>query len=170
MPLPAITRVSNMEIKSNAKNKENGLRIDAITTAQRDAIPTKTAGLIVSNSDTNTLQTYQNAAWGNVNTSASLFALKRTAVAANYQVLASDVIIGVTDTTAARTVTLPLVASTVPGQGFIIKDESGPTGANAITINRNGANINGDVNNLLLTAGTSGYTRLYSTGTAWFTW
>lgn len=71
MPLPAITRVSNMEIKSDAKNKENGLRIDAITTTQRDAIPTKTAGLLISNSTNNTLQTYQNGVWNTLNATAS---------------------------------------------------------------------------------------------------
>lgn len=168
MPLPAITRVSNMEIKSDAKNKENGLRIDAITTTQRDAIPTKTAGLTISNSTTGTLQTYQNGTWGNINTSASFFDVKRTTTAVDYQVLVTDVIIGVTDTTAARTITLPLVANTSPGQIFIVKDES--AFANSITIARNGATIDGATANLTITTGAAGgVVSLYSSGTAWFT-
>lgn len=167
MPLPAITRVSNMEIKSNAKNKENGLRIDAITTAQRNAIPTKTSGLLVSNSTTNTLQTYQNDTWGDLHTSASFFALKRTSTAISYQALITDVIIGVTSTAAARTITLPAIATTTVGQIFIVKDESNAAGTNNITI-QGDANINGAAT--LVINANSGSARLYSTGALWFTY
>lgn len=169
MPLPAITRVSNMEIKSDAKNKENGLRIDAITTTQRDAIPTKTAGLTISNSTTGTLQTYQNGAWSNVSMQGGPNIVKYTATgAADYQVLITDSIIGVTDTAAARNITLPAVANTA-GQIFTIKDESDHS--NAITIVRNGAKIDGVAANIKIDAATAngGAVSLYSNGTAWFT-
>ena len=62
--------------------------------------------------------------------------LTRTATAASYTVLPTDYLIGVTDTSAARTITLP----TVPGlnQTFIIKDESGAAATNNISITANG--------------------------------
>lgn len=50
--------------------------------------------------------------------------VKRAAKSANYTMTASDYLIGVTDTSAARTITLP--SSGIPtGAVFIVKDESG---------------------------------------------
>ncbi len=64
-----ITRVSNLQIKSDPRNKEKGFYVDTITTVQRDAIPTKTNGLIIFNSDTNTFQAYQNGGFVSLYTS-----------------------------------------------------------------------------------------------------
>lgn len=58
--------------------------------------------------------------------------IKRTGTATSYTVLTTDFVIAVTDTTAARTVTLlntPLV-----NQLFVIKDESGAAATNNISI------------------------------------
>ncbi len=66
-----ITRVSNLEIKSDARNKEKGFYVDELTTAQRDAIPTLRNGLVIYNITTNTFQAYQNGAWTNLTTGAA---------------------------------------------------------------------------------------------------
>jgi len=58
---------------------------------------------------------------------------KRTATAISYVVLTDDHYIGVTDTSAPRTVSLP-AAPLGAEQVFIIKDESGGAGTNSITI------------------------------------
>ena len=113
MPKPAITRVPNLAITPVSTNKNNGLYAPQLTTTQRDAIPATTLanGAIVYNTTTGQFQVYQNSAWNVLNTQAA-FVLKRTATAADYQVLVTDVIIAVTNTNAPRTVTLPLVANT----------------------------------------------------------
>ena len=57
-----------------------------------------------------------------------------------------DDYIGVTDTSSARTITLPISSGSdllVDNQEFEIKDESGAAGTNNITIDGNGANIDG---------------------------
>ncbi len=69
MSRPNITRVSNLQVKSDPRNKEKGFYVDALTTVQRDAIPTKTNGLIVYNTDTNTFQAYQNGSFISIYTS-----------------------------------------------------------------------------------------------------
>lgn len=56
--------------------------------------------------------------------------INRTATAVSYAVLATDYYIGVTNTAATRTITLPAAPAT--NQVFIVKDESG--GADAINI------------------------------------
>lgn len=168
MPLPAITRVSNLQVSPSSTNKEKGFYTAPITTTQRDAL-TQTNGLFIANTTTGTFQGLQNGVWGNMNTSASLFALKRTATAASYQALITDVVIGVTSTAAARTITLPAVATTLVGQVIIVKDESGAANTNNITVAGNGVEtINSAANVVINTA--YGSTRLYSTGTAWFTY
>lgn len=170
MTRPNITRVSNLEIKSDTRNKQKGLHFDQLTTTQRNAITTINNGLGIYNTDTNTLQTYQNAAWVNLNTSGSLFALKRTATAANYQALITDVIIGVTDTSvASRLITLPAVATTIAGQIITVKDESGAIdGTHIITVDGSGAEtIDGAAAKTITAA--YGSVQLYSSGTAWFT-
>jgi hypothetical protein len=57
---------------------------------------------------------------------------QRTATAISYQALTTDCYIGVTDTTAARTITLPDFTTTDAGREFTIGDES--NGATAIPI------------------------------------
>jgi hypothetical protein len=317
-----ITRVSNLEIKSDARNKEKGFYVDQLTTAQRDAIPTVRNGLVIYNTTTNTFQAYENGAWTNLATGAATslnapilttanapavvngaiyydsttdrlttgvngayvsvytspinrdgnlimqslaadptsgnstvgeiyyntalnvirirrstnwetlntslltatgadltsgspltlprgandveaeagnqvegfvffntvlnairvrsngvwqrvntddsFVLKRTTTAADYTVLVTDVIVGVTSTAALRTITLPAVANTSVGQILTIKDESGGANTNNITIDGNAAETIDGAATIAITAN-YGSARLYSTGTAWFT-
>lgn len=63
--------------------------------------------------------------------------------AINYVVLADDVIINITDTTAPRTVTLPAPSATNVGKSFTIKDTSGAASTNNITITPAAGNIDG---------------------------
>lgn len=63
-------------------------------------------------------------------------AFKHTSTATSYTVLASDYLIGVTNTSAARTVTLPASTSVLTGQAFTIVDESNGAGTNNITVQR----------------------------------
>lgn len=62
--------------------------------------------------------------------------------AINYTVTDVDYYIGVTDTSAARTITIPS-ASGFPGKVFIIKDESAAAGTNNITVQASSGNIDG---------------------------
>lgn len=71
MARPAITRVSNLQISSDSKNKQKGFYVDALTTTQRDAIPTQTNGLLIYNTTTNTFQAYQSGTWTNLTTGAA---------------------------------------------------------------------------------------------------
>lgn len=63
---------------------------------------------------------------------------RQTSISTN--VLTTDAIIGVSSTAAPRTMTMPNTGL-VTGQRWTIKDESGGAGANAITINGNGINV-----------------------------
>jgi len=65
------------------------------------------------------------------------------ATAVSYQVLVTDYIIGVTDTSSARTITMPASGMYV-GQPFVIKDESVNASNNNITIVGNAGNIVGN--------------------------
>lgn len=77
-------------------------------------------------------------------------------------------IIGITDTTAARTVTILSADIAHDGQIFIIKDESGAAGTNNITIATEGAeNIDGAATALINT--NYGSLRMYSNGAHLFT-
>lgn len=66
-------------------------------------------------------------------------------VATDYQVRVSDQYIGVTDTSATRTMTMPDPTSLTlfKGQNFEFKDETGLANVNNITIDGNGLNIDG---------------------------
>lgn len=93
----------------------------------------------------------------------------RTAVNDHYTVLTSDVIVGITDTSAARTITLPTAISAGGGFELIIKDESGAASTNNITIDPGvGVTIDG-VATIVISAN-YGTVRLYCDGTNWFTW
>lgn len=61
----------------------------------------------------------------------------------NYQVLITDAIVGVSDTSLARTITMPN-ANMATGQVWTIKDESLAAATNNITISGNGTNIDGE--------------------------
>jgi hypothetical protein len=69
--------------------------------------------------------------------------IKRTGTATSYSTATTDIYIGVTSTAAARTITM-FNSGRVTGMVFIIKDESGGAGTNNITIDGNGANIDGE--------------------------
>jgi hypothetical protein len=97
------------------------------------------------------------------------FAVYRAAKSAS-ATSAGETIIGVTDTSATRTITLA-TADVKAGRVVIVKDESGGAGANNITIATEGAQaIDGDTSDtaLKITVG-YGVVRLYSDGSNWFT-
>ena len=87
-----------------------------------------------------------------------------TAIAdANYTVLATDTIIGITSLTSTRTVTLPHASSVKAGKQLAIKDESGScSSGNTITIS---GSIDGASSVVLNTS--YAVIRLYSNGTTW---
>ena len=60
--------------------------------------------------------------------------LKNITKAADYTVEKSDSYIGITDTSSARTITLPALASIEDGQVIIVKDQSGACAVNNITV------------------------------------
>ena len=93
-------------------------------------------------------------------------AWKRQAAAADANAT-NTVIVGVTDTSAPRTITL-LTADLLAGRVIIVKDESGAAGTNNITIATEGAElIDGAATATIST--NYGVVRLYSDGTNWFT-
>jgi hypothetical protein len=63
----------------------------------------------------------------------------RTATAISYAVLATDYYVGVTDTSAARTISLPNAPTT--NQIFVIKDESFAASVNNISITTVGGTV-----------------------------
>lgn len=92
--------------------------------------------------------------------------INRRAVSASTTALNTDYMIAVTDTTAARTVSLPAVATIPSGKSFVIKDESGAAGTNAITIDPSGSEtIHGAATALVNT--NWGSMTLVSNGTSW---
>ena len=92
-------------------------------------------------------------------------AFQRTAVSADYTT-AGDTIIGVTDTSASRTITLAS-ADCVEGRIIIIKDESGGAGTNNITIATEGTEKIDGADTQVINAN-YGVIRLYSDGANWF--
>lgn len=67
---------------------------------------------------------------------------KRVATAIDYNVLATDYYVGVTNVAVTRTITLPLLSAVTEGQTFVVKDESGAAGiANPIVVDGNGAEL-----------------------------
>ncbi len=90
---------------------------------------------------------------------------KRTATAVSYNVLVTDVIIAVTDTTAARTMTMPN-SGLVAGQRWTIKDESGACSIFNITISGNGANVDGAASQVINV--NYGSVDIYTNGTNFF--
>jgi len=92
-------------------------------------------------------------------------AVKRTATAEDYTT-AGETIVGVTDTTATRIITLA-TADCVVGRLITIKDESGGAGTNNITIATEGSEtIDGSSTATIST--NYGCIRLYSDGSNWF--
>lgn len=97
-----------------------------------------------------------------------LIELKRTATATDYTTADDDLLIAVTDTSSARTVTL-LSATVSTTRIVIIKDESGAAGTNNITIATEGSETIDGASTLVISSN-YGVARLYSDGTNWFTW
>ena len=92
--------------------------------------------------------------------------VQRTAVTADYAVTDSDYYIGVTNTAARRTITLPLTSGRT-GRVYIIKDESGGAAAHPITVRAStGETIDGAATLPINT--NHGVLRVISTGTSWF--
>jgi len=94
--------------------------------------------------------------------------VKRKASASDYTLDANDLIIGITDTSSARTVTLPKASRVNVGRLYYIKDESGGANSNNITIDGDGSEtIDGATTYVINT--NYGSVTMYSNGTAWFT-
>ncbi len=92
--------------------------------------------------------------------------LSYTATAISYQVLGTDAIIGVTNNSAARTITMPN-SGLQAGQVWTVKDEAGTAqSANNITISGNGSNIDGASTYVINT--NFGSVQLYWSGSAFF--
>jgi len=90
-------------------------------------------------------------------------------VSANYNIIKSDCYIGVTSTSAARSLTLPPIISVFLNAMMIIKDESGGAAANNITINCFGADTIEGVTNKIINSN-YGVLRLVRGPTQWFLW
>lgn len=94
--------------------------------------------------------------------------VNRTGTAINYSVVGTDYIIGITNTSSARTITLP-AASSHTKQIYSIKDESGGAATNNITVNvSGGSNIDGSSSYIINT--NWGFANFYSSGSQWFTY
>ena len=93
--------------------------------------------------------------------------LKHTASASDYAATDGDFIIGITDTSSSKTVTLP-AASGRAGKVYIIKDESGGALLNNITVDGNASEtIDGATTQAIIT--NYGVLRIYCDGANWFT-
>lgn len=91
--------------------------------------------------------------------------MKRTATAIDYTTVEGDYIIGVTDTSVVRTITLASV-TVKDGKTFIIKDESGAAGTNNIIIDTEGAETIDGQAQIPITFN-RGVLRVYCNGTNW---
>jgi hypothetical protein len=94
------------------------------------------------------------------------FAVKRTGAGASAN-SSGETIIGVTDTSIPRTITLDS-DDLVAGRIIIIKDESGAAGANSITVDTEGA-ADVDGQDTFAISANYGVLRVYSDGSNWFT-
>lgn len=104
----------------------------------------------------------------NNNTVNNLFLNQKVVqTATNYTVLASDVIIEVTNTSAARTITLPASSSNNTGKFYVIKDASGGASVNFITVTPTTGTIDGAAT---ATIGSNyGSMQVFSDGVSYFT-
>ncbi|NDC22667.1 MAG: hypothetical protein EBZ49_00830 [Proteobacteria bacterium] len=69
--------------------------------------------------------------------------LSARSISVNAIIESSDYYIGVNSSNSPITVTLPDLSEVEPGQEFVIKDEGGQAGINKITVDGNGALIDG---------------------------
>jgi len=94
--------------------------------------------------------------------------LKRTPTAISYTATTDDLIIAVTSTAAARTITLPSIASVGVGKYYIIMDESGGAAANNITIDPDGAELINGAATYAINTNYGSVTIYTNGGTGWF--
>lgn len=90
----------------------------------------------------------------------------RTATAISYTALLTDYYIGITDTSSARTITLPPAATAGSGKTYIITDESGGAGTNNITVQADGAELINGANTQIMNVDYSSI-QLMCTGAKW---
>lgn len=131
-------------------------------------IVSQTANLSEHRDSTDAVLNYV-AANGGIQADAG-FGAKRRTTAISVAAIATDYIIGVTDNSVARTITLPAANTLRNGQMLIIKDEAGTAAsANNITIARAGADTIDGATSLTISAN-YGIAKLYSNGSnAFFT-
>lgn len=91
----------------------------------------------------------------------------RTATATAYQMIQTDELIGVTDTSAPRTITLPAISVAPAGKIYVIVDESNAAGTNNITISRAGTDTFRDASTSKVINTNGGDFKCYSSGTVW---
>lgn len=91
----------------------------------------------------------------------------RRATAANYTMLAFDVLVGVTSTASARTITMPAANAVLVGQVFTVVDESNAAGTNNITVQRAGTDTFTDAATSKVISTNGGSLKFFSTGSAW---
>lgn len=70
--------------------------------------------------------------------------LSARSISTNANILSTDYYIGCDSTSGPIQINLPDISSVQIGQEFVIKDEAGNSGTNPITINGNGALIDGE--------------------------
>lgn len=88
------------------------------------------------------------------------------ATTVDYTILALDDVIGVTNTSVPRTVTLPPIANVQVGRKFEIKDISGAAGTNNITVDANGSEtIDGSLTSVI--NNNYGSLVIMNNGTSW---
>ena len=101
----------------------------------------------------------------------SPLAWRRETTAVSFTFSGRQVIVGVTDTSAPRTVTLAtaLMNDGPDARLVIVKDEGGAAGSNTLTIATEGSETI-DGNSTATITSNYGAVRLYSDGSNWFTW
>ena len=118
------------------------------------AVTSGTTGSIILGITNATVATIGNMGWSRI----------ATAVDVN---TTTEVIVGVTDTSIARTITLD-TDDVIAGRVIIVKDESGAAGTNNITVATEGAETIDGAASVDITVN-YGALRVYSDGTNWFT-
>jgi len=93
-------------------------------------------------------------------------AMRRRQIESDDSLLQSDQLVAVTDTTAPRYIRLPPANGTPAGTMFVVKDESGGAGSNAITISASEHDTIEGASVLIMDRNYA-VVRLYCTGNGW---
>jgi hypothetical protein len=88
-------------------------------------------------------------------------------VTADHTVLREETYVGVTDTSSARTITLP--QKMVDGSIIVVKDESGAAGTNNITVSRGGTDTIDGATSTAISSNYGAVTVISNGSGAWFT-